>query len=85
MNIGVDPEWSVPAGEKPVAATAASGRGAGPLGFAGTVSKASERASGLATLRGDEFGDGPTVPMVPGTWDSAPEENGDPADGRDET
>jgi PPE-repeat protein len=69
MNIEVDPDWGAPRGEEPVASTVASDRGAGPLGFAGTVSKGSARAAGLSTLAGDEFGGGPTVPMVPGTWD----------------
>jgi PPE-repeat protein len=48
---------------------AASEQGAGPLGFAGTVGReAVERAAGLATLDGDEFGSGPRVPMLPGSW-----------------
>jgi PPE-repeat protein len=45
-----------------------SDRGAGPLGFAGTVSKEAVGAAGLATLAGGEFGGGPPVPMMPGTW-----------------
>jgi PPE-repeat protein len=61
MNINVDPEWSAPA-------STASHRGAGPLGFAGTVRKTSLAATGLATLEDDDFGGGPTVPMVPGSW-----------------
>ena len=60
MNVDVDPQWGV--------STAASDRGAGPLGFAGTVSKSSEQAGGLATLSDDEFGAGPSMPMLPGTW-----------------
>ena len=84
MNIDVDPDWGAPRGG-PVASTAASDRGAGPLGFAGTVSKGSEQAAGLATLDCDEFGGGPTVPMVPGTWGGDPEALGDRGDGRDET
>ncbi|GBE66074.1 hypothetical protein MFM001_25360 [Mycobacterium sp. MFM001] len=61
MNVELDPDWDGP----PVA----SGQGAGSLGFAGTVrSDAVERAAGLATLEGDEFGAGPRVPMVPGSW-----------------
>ena len=48
---------------------AASDRGAGPLGFAGTISKRAAQAAGLAMLGGNGFGGGPAVPMVPGTWD----------------
>jgi len=76
MNIDVDPDWGAPPGE-PVASTVASDQGAGNLGFAGTVSKGSTEAAGLATLSDDEFGGGPTMPMLPGTWDSeAPEGEG---------
>ncbi|ORV55535.1 hypothetical protein AWC03_17510 [Mycobacterium europaeum] len=46
----------------------ASDRGAGQLGFAGTASRAAADASGLATLAGDGFGGGPSLPMVPGNW-----------------
>ena len=43
--------------------------GAGPLGFAGTVRKETVvGVAGLTTLAGDDFGGGPTMPMVPGTW-----------------
>jgi PPE-repeat protein len=76
MNVDVDPDWGAPM---------ASDRGAGPLGFSGTLTKSSEQAAGLATLLGDEFGAGPTVPMVPGTWGADPEGHGDPGNGRDET
>ena len=77
MNVDVDPDWSV--------STAASDRGAGPLGFAGTESRGGEQAAGLATLHGDEFGAGPTMPMVPGTWGADPEALGDSGGGRDQT
>ena len=60
MNVDVDPDWG--------RSTTASDRGAGPLGFAGTVSKSSEKAAGLATLSEDDFGSAPTMPMLPGTW-----------------
>jgi PPE-repeat protein len=66
MNIDVDPDWGAPS-------TTASDRGAGPLGFAGTVSKGSEQAAGLATLTSDDFGGGPSMPMLPNTW--TPEAN----------
>jgi PPE-repeat protein len=65
MNVEVEPEWV-----EPVASTAASDRGAGNLGFAGTAPKdADVEAAGLATLAGDGFGGGPSEPMLPGTWD----------------
>jgi PPE-repeat protein len=65
MNVEVDPDWGAPGGE-----TAASDQGAGPLGFAGTVRKETvTEAAGLATLAGDEFGGGPSMPMLPNTWD----------------
>ena len=77
MNIDVDPDWGGPPSE-PVASTVASDQGAGNLGFAGTVSKGSTQAAGLATLSEDEFGGGPTMPMLPGTWDpEAPQGEGD--------
>ncbi len=62
MNVNVDPEWNAPA-------ATASARGAGSLGFAGTVHKSTWAATGLATLEDDDFGGGPRMPMVPGTWD----------------
>jgi PPE-repeat protein len=61
-----------------VASTTASDQGAGSLGFAGTVSKGSAHAAGLATLSDDEFGGGPTMPMLPKTWDpETPEREGE--------
>jgi PPE-repeat protein len=69
MNVEVDPDWSAQTDREPVAATTSSHRGAGPLGFAGTVDKDTiAEATGLATLHGNGFGGGPTMPMVPGTW-----------------
>jgi PPE-repeat protein len=66
MNVEVNPDWDAPRGD----ASLASGNGAGPLGFAGTVrNEAVERTAGLTTLAGDEFGGGPTVPMVPHSWE----------------
>ncbi|BBX44486.1 hypothetical protein GCM10009641_54660 [Mycobacterium cookii] len=67
MNVEVNPDWDAPPGDQPLA----SSNGAGPLGFAGTARKeASGRATGLATLASDEFGGGPTIPMLPGSWES---------------
>jgi PPE-repeat protein len=62
MNVEVDPDWSA----------GASDRGAGSLGFAGTAAKKSgANAAGLTTLATDEYGGGPRMPMLPGTWDPA--------------
>jgi PPE-repeat protein len=60
MNVDVEPTRD--------ASTAPSDRDAGPLGFSGTVSNGAERATGLATLTGDGFGGGPSMPMLPTTW-----------------
>jgi PPE-repeat protein len=59
MNVDVDPDWGAPT---------TSDRGAGPLGFSGTLAKSSEQAAGLATLSDDGFGGGPSMPMLPNTW-----------------
>ncbi|OBI49328.1 hypothetical protein A5707_17190 [Mycobacterium kyorinense] len=62
-------------GSGPVTPTAddervASANGAGQLGFAGTAGKRTvAAAAGLTTLAGDEFGGGPAMPMVPGSWE----------------
>jgi PPE-repeat protein len=78
INVGVPPNWGVPDEREPVGAAIASDRGAGPLGFAGTVTKqAAAQAAGLTTLSGDGFGSGPTMPMVPGTWNTQAEEGGE--------
>lgn len=65
MNVNVDPDWSGPA-------TVASGHDTGALGFAGTVRKKAMAATGLAKLSDDQFGAGPTMPMLPGTWNADP-------------
>ncbi len=65
-----------PSAEPEEVSAAASDRGAGALGFAGTVRReAVSQAAGLATLSGNGFGGGPSMPMVPGSWGAeAPEE-----------
>lgn len=73
-DIGVPPAY----GAEELVSAVASGNGAGSLGFAGTAHKdTAVGATGLAKLAGDEFGGGPRVPMVPGTWDHDPQRGGD--------
>lgn len=68
MNIEITPDWDTPPGVGAAASTA-SLHGAGPLGFAGTAStEAVTGTAGLATLASDDFGAGPTTPMLPNTW-----------------
>jgi PPE-repeat protein len=69
MNVDVDPDWD---------ASLTSDRGADTLGFAGTARRdVAGAAGGLTTLAGDEFGGGPPLPMMPGTW--SPKGSGDRA------
>jgi PPE-repeat protein len=78
MNVEVDPDWGGPPIEEPPVSTVASGQGAGPLGFAGTAREEADiPAAGLTTLAADEFGNGPTLPMVPGTWQADQREPGE--------
>ncbi len=51
-----------------------SSHGVGALGFTGTVSREVAQPAGLITLAGDPFGGGPTLPMLPVTWESEPPE-----------
>ncbi|HSS23877.1 MAG TPA: PPE family protein, partial [Mycobacterium sp.] len=77
MDFEVDPDWGDPPGEEPVVSTVASGQGAGSLGFAGTARKEADiPAAGLTTLACDEFGNSPSLPMLPGTWDPEGEAGG---------
>ncbi|MGO9928055.1 MAG: hypothetical protein ACLPLP_18515, partial [Mycobacterium sp.] len=66
-DIGSEPDPSADP-ERSATSAVASDQGAGTLGFAGTSRKETAEAAGLATQAGDEFGSGPSVPMVPGTW-----------------
>jgi PPE-repeat protein len=70
MDIDVNPDWDAPSEHDPVGSTVASERAAGPLGFVGTLTEGGEQATGLATLPGDDFGAGPSMPMLPNTWPS---------------
>ncbi|MGB3333009.1 MAG: PPE family protein, partial [Mycobacterium sp.] len=53
---------------------AGSDSGAGSLGFTGTTQRSDAGATGLARLRGNVFGAGPAVPLLPETWDHDPDE-----------
>ncbi|MEE3749939.1 PPE family protein [Mycobacterium intracellulare] len=64
------------AGKTPVAA---SDRGAGPMGFAGTARGADAAPVGLTTIAGDSLDDGPRMPLLPSSW--GPESEG-PEPGR---
>jgi len=68
-----------PSAEPEEAAVLVSDRGAGSLGFVGTVHKdTAAQAAGLATLSSNGFGGGPRMPMLPGTWyPDAPEGEGE--------
>lgn len=66
---------SVPAaasnGDGHATSAVTSDRGAGRLGFAGTTATSStQRPIGLTRLAGAGLADGPTAPMVPGSWPS---------------
>jgi PPE-repeat protein len=48
----------------------ASDQGAGALGFPGTAHREpAATAAGLTTINGDAYGGGPTLPMMPHTWE----------------
>ena len=69
----VDADLDAPPPGAP-AATAASKRGVGSLGFTGAVPKAGGvRPEGLIAVAGG-FGTGPSEPMLPQTWGSDPSE-----------
>jgi PPE-repeat protein len=79
-DIGVPPDYR---DEEQLVSAMASGNGAGTLGFAGTAHTGDvQQATGLTKLAADEFGGGPRMPMVPGTWEqdsdglSEPDESG---------
>jgi PPE-repeat protein len=75
-DIGVPPDYG---DEEQLVSAMASGSGNGRLGFAGTAHKdAVGQAAGLTKLAGDEFGGGPRMPMVPGTWDQDAEGRSEP-------
>lgn len=68
MDLDVD--VNLPDDRSPDDGPDASDRGAGYLGRTGAAPAMADAAvaAGLTTLMGDEFGGGPTAPMVPSTW-----------------
>ncbi|MCK0177275.1 PPE family protein [Mycolicibacterium sp. F2034L] len=78
MDYEDQPDDEPPAREPRISA---STRGAGPLGFAGTAGKGDAAATGLTTLSPDAFGNGPTSPMLPGTWNPGGNEPDPPTRG----
>ena len=74
MNVDVDPDWDASTAQ--TSASEASNQGARRMGFTGTAQrKPVAEAAGLTTLDTDEFGSGPTLPMLPGSWDQQDEVN----------
>jgi len=73
-----EPDQDPPSAPEP--RVTASTRGAGRMGFAGTVPTGTAQAAGLTTLAEDSFGGGPKSPMLPSTWDPTAEDTTDPED-----
>lgn len=57
-----------PAGDTEHEVPTASDLGAGALGFSGVQRKTDAPATGWTTLRENEFGTGPSAPMLPSSW-----------------
>ncbi|OHU28986.1 PPE family protein [Mycobacteroides franklinii] len=83
MNSTVDPDFSEPDARQP-AGVGASARGAGQLGFSGTVPKTTstttaaglvEREAASAAMEGTR-----TMPMLPTTWGTDPDEDMPPGE-----
>lgn len=72
--LDADPDADT-AGKTPATA---SDRGAGPMGFAGTVHAAEAAPVGLTTIGGDPLDDGPRMPLLPSSWGP---ESGEPETG----
>lgn len=74
MDYDEDP---APREPRPEPRVFASERDAGPMGFTGAVGTQDADAAGMTELAGGAFGNGPTNPMLPGSWSpddpSAPE------------
>lgn len=53
---------------EPTFSTRVSASIAGGLGLSGTHTEEDSPAAGLTTLSGDDFGSGPTIPLLPESW-----------------
>jgi PPE-repeat protein len=77
-DFGVPPDYD---NDEQLAAAVASAQGAGTLGFAGTTQRHKAfQAAGLTKLADDDFGGGPRMPMVPGTWEQEAGNRSGPAE-----
>jgi PPE-repeat protein len=54
----------------------ASESGAGTMGFTGTETKSDAPAAGLTTLGGENYGESPVTPMLPGSWEPGDSQGG---------
>ncbi|WP_051190138.1 PPE family protein [Mycobacterium sp. UM_WGJ] len=66
MTLGAADDYETP---DETTTPACSESGAGALGFTGTAQRSDAGAAGLARLRGNAFGAGPAIPLLPETWD----------------
>lgn len=64
LDVDVAPVWDA------AASVAASGRGTGPIGFAGAAPDAAGTATGMRVLARDGLNDAVRTPLLPGTWNS---------------
>ncbi|HET9889404.1 MAG TPA: PPE family protein, partial [Mycobacterium sp.] len=81
--VDMESEFRVPPdfGDDEEAAAVPSAQGAGALGFAGTTQQRKAfQAAGLTKLADDDFGGGPRMPMVPGTWEPEPGDTAGPTE-----
>lgn len=78
----LEPDSGAAVGADWVAPAPASERGAGTLGFSGAAPGTGAAAvAGLTTLNDDPLGGGPTVPMMPSSWEQCAAKDPDPDSG----
>jgi PPE-repeat protein len=79
MDYEDEPDEAPPGTPADQQGISASARGGGPMGFSGTVTRDRVEAAGMTTMGSDAFGGGPSMPMLPATW-NRPAEGGGPDD-----